>query len=165
MNINKNLSVKEQVDLLNKKFSTRIKSLDINDYKIINLLNKDNMFIKEINENMFYELKEYFINQKKSLVLNPFFVKNILKKDNFIYRYKDKKFLNIFDKDYLISKKFILKENNDFDINMDTLFFTQFYLNKKTINSFSFLIFIKNFTIYLLKRKNIYYIFILKNEK
>lgn len=162
MNINKNLSVSEHIDKLNNRFlaSEPIASFSFDLINVIEMKRHDSYLMKKISSHDFDKYLHILKNNNQSVILNPTIIKNMLKKENFLYVYGDKKLSNIFEKIYEIEDKYIVKNSESGELTIDTLFFDTFYLNKKTINAFSYLILTSVCNIYLMKRSDSYYIFV-----
>lgn len=162
MNINKNLSVSEHIDKLNNRFlaSEPIASFSFDLMNVGEMKRHNSYLMKKISSHEFDKYFHILKNTNQSVILNPIIIKNMLKKENFLYIYNNKKLSNIFENTYLIENKYIVKDSESNELTIDTLFFDTFYLNNKTINAFSYLILTNVYNIYLMKRSDLYYIFV-----
>jgi hypothetical protein len=167
----KNFSINEHNYKLEKlEEKALITNLKIEDILIENIfnINKDFYFKKtsEFKNDIF--LKK-IINNNKYLLISPILIKELILKNNISKTRKKYIITNnnilknpIFNEELDISDFIIEKSNNNDPLYIETSLFNYFYLSFKTLNKFSKLIIIKNYNIYLMKRKNIYYIFIKK---
>jgi hypothetical protein len=171
---NKNLSISEHVSLIEKKY---------------NKLSRQNFRIKEFNivkeypsftNNIHYYIPLYSVNNAPTfidskLILNASFIKFIFTDNLLEYGFSELLRLRLINGDLfiisdiheisiIIDKKFIekniLENNEELFFNTDILYVN--FLNIKTINHFSKLIFIENQNIYLLQRKDWFSLFVLK---
>jgi len=168
----KNLSIKEHIDKINKKKDfTLKKDLILSNLTIKDIYFKNKFGFKKITEKEFNKLKFFFNNLNNNkisfLTINPIFFKSFIEKSNInniqkLYLIKDYTFKNMFFNEEFNFKDFIIKNNNinNNEFLFNSLFLNEFYLTKKVFNSFSLFIFLKDTNIYLLKRKNKYFIFI-----
>lgn len=164
MNLNKNLSVIEHIGLLTKKISNGIlvNELDLYGLMVTDIYKHKDIYLKKISQHEFEKINYYFYKEIDCLILNPFTLKKMLKKENFIYCFKDNMFKNIFNDTFYIENKYIIKYSSNIEIKLDTLFLSKCLLNRKTINSFSFIIIIGSDIIYIMKRKDVYFLFFYK---
>lgn len=158
----KNLSINEQEKLILKKFiNSEIKEISIGDFKIT-VSFKNRFFFKKIEEKDFLSLKYLLkkINKVVSLeatIFNQFNNINLKEPKKFIF--SENTFFNPIENNLIEIEleKILLNKSNE--LILDTSLFNIFYLNKKTVNHFSKLYLMENMNIYLLKRKNMYYLF------
>ena len=154
----KHLSISEQINKIDSFFKDSIlTSLFINQHKIEYIKQKDRFFYKEINQQDFENIL-FILNNENTLILNPIF----LKYNNFIgiSQILNNKIYSPLNGECEISGSFILK-NSENSFYFDSTLLKRFQLTEKSINHYSYLIFYKNMNMYLMRRKDRYFIFAL----
>jgi len=141
----KNYSLNEQLNLIHSKLK-KVESL-------IDLFNSDTSYIEDISLVKF--ISYLYKKQIRFCVVESTFIKDFNLFENQIYHLKGQVLNDIDISKYIITR-------NDLDSTeyfYDNSILKTFYLNRKTINHWSFCIFTERNTFYFMKRKNKTFIF------
>jgi len=149
--MSKNYSINEQLYLLSKKYKKT--------YSIDNIFNSDYFISTEKIIDLFLD----FFKDDYVIINASFFKENIsLIENTTILKYNNSIVSDEFNltTNYFIKKDLIIKDNsNGSKLYFDTSLLKLFFLNNKTINHFSFAIFSKKTSFYIMRRGHINILF------